>query len=96
MPSNRDSGPAPIPPLQTARSQGRYVLCTGSKDFNNEDTKATFGGFQQDRFAYAKLQEIDELGMVPPSADDFKKGIESLDAPRRPAPTASIRRPACC
>ncbi len=67
--------------LQTARSQGRYVLCTGSKDFNNQDTKTTFDGFRQDRFVYAKLQEIDGMGHGLPSANDFEKGIELLDAP---------------
>ena len=57
------------------------MLCTGSKDFNNQDTKTTLGGFQQDCFAYVRLQEIDGMGHGLPSANDFKKGIELLDAP---------------
>lgn len=70
------------PALKIAKSEGRFVLVTGEKDFNLKNTKAVYElGFKKEGFKHALLLEVPGLGHQPPSAEWFEKGLDFLDHP---------------
>ena len=70
--------------LKTARSRNRYVLLTGSDDFNRANTKAIYKGYVKDRFAHVTYIEVPGMGHEHPNAYWFEQGIEALDEPLTP------------
>lgn len=89
--------------LDRARLKNRFLLLTGSNDFNREPIKDIYNeGFLKDRFQYVKYVEVPELGHSMPSdmkwideaVDFLDSAIESAPARRGPQPVAAIRRPA--
>ncbi|MBK8094203.1 MAG: hypothetical protein IPK32_20110 [Verrucomicrobiaceae bacterium] len=67
--------------VQIAKSQCRYVLITGEKDFNLPNTQAVFtNGFQKEGFKAAEMLNIPAHGHSPPKAEWMKKAIDFLDA----------------
>jgi hypothetical protein len=71
--------------LRRARSTGRYVLLTGSDDFNRESTERTYDAYVADKFAHATYLEVPGMGHTHPDGEWFAKGIEALDEPLAPA-----------
>jgi len=67
--------------LTQAAEQGRYVFMTGEKDFNRENVKAVFQGYQKAGFSQIHYIEQPGLGHRNPSEELFKKAIDLLDAP---------------
>lgn len=66
--------------IQIAKTQCRYVLVTGEKDFNLANTQAVFtNGFQKEGFKAAELLIIPAQGHQPPKAEWLRKAIEFLD-----------------
>jgi hypothetical protein len=71
------------PALKIAKSQSRFVLVTGEKDFNLKETKAVYElGFKKEGFKHASLLEVPGLGHQPPSPEWFEKGLDFLDHPK--------------
>ncbi len=67
--------------IQIAKSQCRYVLITGEKDFNLPNTQAVFeNGFKKEGYKAVELMNIPGQGHTPPKAEWLKKAIEFLDA----------------
>lgn len=69
------------PVVRKARSDSRFVLLTGSKDFNLEPTKGTYNAMLGEKFAHATLLEVPGLSHEMPDAEWFDKGLAALDAP---------------
>jgi hypothetical protein len=74
--------------LESARARDRYVLLTGEKDFNRENTLRVYrAGFQAENFRHVLYLEVPGMGHnTRPPADWFVRGIEFLDqtsAPRQ-------------
>lgn len=64
-----------------AKTDCRYVLVTGEKDFNLKNTSAVHeNGFKKEGFKYVELMNIPAQGHQPPKAEWLKKAIEFLDA----------------
>lgn len=64
-----------------AKTDCRYVLVTGEKDFNLKNTQAVFeNGFQKEGFKSVELLNIPAQGHSPPKAAWLKKAIEFIDA----------------
>jgi len=70
--------------LAGAKQECRYVLVTGEKDFNLNNTKAVFEAFKQQQFKAVEMFNIPNQGHQPPAADWLKKGIEFLDEGKGP------------
>lgn len=72
-----------LPPkevLTIAKKSGRFVLLTGEKDFNRENTHAVYEkGYVKEGFKNTLYLEVPGLGHSPPGADWFEKGIEFLE-----------------
>jgi hypothetical protein len=67
--------------LESARAKSRYVLLTGEKDFNRENTLRVYReGFQAEGFRHVLYLEVPGMGHARPSAEWFARGIEFLDA----------------
>lgn len=67
--------------VKIAKTQCRYVLITGEKDFNLPNTQAVFtNGFQKEGFKAVEMFNIPGQGHQPPKAEWLKKAIEFLDA----------------
>ena len=64
--------------------QHRYVLLTGSDDFNRGNTHAVYDGYLKGNFAHVTLFDVPGLGHTLPNAEWFEKGITFLDAPAPP------------
>ncbi len=63
-----------------AKTQCRFVLVTGEKDFNLINTQAVFeNGFKKEGFKSVELMNIPAQGHSPPNAEWLKKAIEFLD-----------------
>jgi predicted esterase len=63
-----------------AKTDCRYVLVTGEKDFNLKGTSAVFeNGFKKEGFKAVELMNIPGQGHQPPKAEWLKKAIEFLD-----------------
>jgi hypothetical protein len=74
--------PSPeAPVVRKARADGRFVLLTGTKDFNLEPTKGAHNAMLGEKFAHATLLEVPGLAHELPDAEWFDKGLAALDAP---------------
>ena len=63
-----------------AKTDCRYVLVTGEKDFNLKNTSAVYeNGFLKEGFKSVELMNIPGQGHSPPKAEWLKKAIEFLD-----------------
>lgn len=68
--------------LAKAVRDNRYVLLTGTKDFNRDETKSIFdNGFTKEHFAHVTYLEVPDMGHELPPRDWFEKGIDALDTP---------------
>lgn len=65
--------------LKKARTTGRYVLLTGSEDFNRVNTECIYQGYVKDKFAHATYLEVPGMGHAMPDAMWFAKGLKALD-----------------
>ena len=64
-----------------AKTDCRYVLVTGEKDFNLKNTSAVFeNGFKKEGFKSVELMNIPGQAHQPPKGEWLKKAIEFLDA----------------
>jgi hypothetical protein len=71
--------------LDRAKKESRFVLLTGSNDFNRQNTKVVYDeGYAKDGFAHATYIEVPDMGHTMPPADWFEKGLQFLDAPLAP------------
>jgi hypothetical protein len=67
--------------LAIAKKSGRFVLVTGSDDFNRAGTKSVFeNGFKQEKFAHASYLEVPGLAHHLPGPVWFEKGLKLLEA----------------
>lgn len=68
--------------LERMAATQRWVLLTGSEDFNMPEMRMHFEhGFERDHFAHAHYLEVPGLGHAFPDADWFERAIVLLDAP---------------
>ncbi len=66
--------------LAIAKKTCRFVLVTGEKDFNLDNTKSTFtAGFQKHGFSYARYLEIPAQGHRLPGARWFIEAMNLLE-----------------
>lgn len=66
--------------LAIAKRACRYVLVTGEKDFNRDNTKSAFeNGFKKEGFKRVEYLEVPKLGHAPPSAKWLEAGLRLLD-----------------
>ncbi|MBT5845064.1 MAG: hypothetical protein HOH86_00545 [Verrucomicrobiales bacterium] len=66
--------------LAIAKKDSRYVLVTGTKDFNRINTQAVFAqGFKKEKFANAFYLEVPKLAHALPGPEWLEKGIGLLD-----------------
>lgn len=66
--------------LKTAKSDGRYVLLTGEKDFNRDQTKLVHEkGFKAEGFKNVLVIDVPGLEHAIPPADWLDKGLDYLD-----------------
>lgn len=70
--------------LQLATRQRRYVLLTGDKDGNREQTQAYFNAMKRDGFRYVTYIQVPGMGHQSPDGEWFEKGIVALDESREP------------
>ena len=69
--------------IQIAKSTGRFVLVTGEKDMNLQNTRAVFEhGFKQEGYKHVQLLEVPAMGHATPPAEWFDKGLNFLDNPK--------------
>ncbi|WP_395749282.1 alpha/beta hydrolase family protein [Prosthecobacter sp.] len=67
--------------LGLAKTDCRYVLVTGEKDFNLKNTSAVFeNGFKKEGFKSVELMNIPAQGHQPPKAEWLIKALDYLDA----------------
>ena len=85
----------PDPKILKLARQHRYVLLTGSDDFNRGNTHAVHDGYRKAGFDEVVLFDVPGLGHTLPNAEWFEKGIKVLDgAPPTTKPaTGSTTRP---
>lgn len=68
--------------LGLAKRFCRFVLVTGSKDFNRDNTLAVFrDGFQAEKFAFAKYLEVPDHAHRPPPAAWMDKALDLISSP---------------
>jgi hypothetical protein len=67
--------------LKAARGNSRFVLLTGSRDFNKPSTKAAYDAFKQESWKYVEYIEVPDMAHQFPGAEWFERGIAFLDAP---------------
>ena len=68
--------------IAKAVRDNRYVLLTGTKDFNRDETQSIYEhGFTKEHFAHVTYLEVPDMGHELPPAEWFEKGIDALDAP---------------
>lgn len=86
---------APVGRIMTrAMRENRYVLLTGSEDFNRDETQTIYEkGFLAEKFLHVTYLEVPGMAHALPNAEWFEKGIVALDAPlnERRAATAEQR-----
>lgn len=70
--------PPPAPLLARARSQGRYVLLTGSRDENRARVRDVHGAYRADGISGAILIEVPGLGHRLPPAHVFEQSLDTL------------------
>ena len=61
--------------------QDRYVMLTGSKDFNREETRAVYDFYLDENFRHVTYLDVPGMGHGQPPVDWFEKGIIALDEP---------------
>lgn len=65
--------------LQRAKNLGRFVLLTGEKDMNRDNTRFTAeNGFGRDGFKHVKVIEVAGMGHTMPSAPVLKSALDYL------------------
>jgi hypothetical protein len=80
--------------LAQAKGRNRYVLLTGEKDFNRENTLGVYNdGFKADGFHHVLYLDVPGLGHERPPSDWLAKGITFLDD-RAPSRDDARGRPA--
>ena len=67
--------------LRRAMQAGRFVLFTGSEDFNLDNTRRVFEQARQDGFGMVAYLEKPGHGHQQPDADYFRRGVALLDSP---------------
>jgi hypothetical protein len=68
--------------LDRARQKSRFVLLTGSNDFNRESIQQIYEkGFVKDGFRHVEYVEVPGMGHGVPETQWLDRAIESLDAP---------------
>ena len=69
--------------VKLARTRSRFVLLTGSLDFNRESTQAASEAMEKDKFAHVTYLEIPGGDHHPVHVNEewFDKGVTALDAP---------------
>jgi predicted esterase len=66
--------------LSLARKGGRFVLLTGEKDINRENTNAVLEhGFKPSGFSHVLYLEVPGMQHAIPGAGDLKTALEFLD-----------------
>jgi len=80
--------------LDRARYKGRFVLLTGSRDFNRDPVHEIYEkGFVKDGFRHVEYVEVPDMGHGVPDAQWLDHAIDSLDAPLLKATTKPTTRP---
>lgn len=87
---------APMGPiLAEAKRRNRYVLLTGTKDFNRENTRGVYQrGFKAEGFRHVLYLDVPDMGHVRPPGEWFARGLDFLDqddAPPRAKATARAK-----
>jgi hypothetical protein len=78
--------------LADAKKRNRFVLLTGSKDFNRENTKDVYRrGFKAEGFRHVLYLEVPDMGHAVPAGDWFAKGLDFLDQDDAPPPKAKAK-----
>jgi hypothetical protein len=78
--------------LADAKKRNRFVLLTGSKDFNRESTKNVYRrGFKAEGFRHVLYLEVPDMGHALPSGEWFAKGLDFLDQDDSPPPKAKAK-----
>jgi TolA-binding protein len=83
--------------LERARRNSRFVLITGTEDFNREPTHDTYeAGFKKDGFVHVDYVEVPGMGhTIPSDVSWIDRAIDFLDAPpaaaTQPARAAAAR-----
>lgn len=67
-------------PIRELALAHRYALVTGSDDFNKPGTQSVFEAYKSGGYKHVEYFEQPGLGHEFPSAEWFRKGIESMDA----------------
>jgi hypothetical protein len=87
----------PDPDLLRKGRKNRFVLLTGSDDFNLANTKAVLDGYRKDNYANITYLEVPGMGHTVPNGEWFEKGVAFLEKPQpttRPTPaTRPTTRP---
>src|SRR5438067_2390611 len=66
--------------LADAKKRNRFILLTGSKDSNRENTKDVYRrGFKAEGFRHVLYLEVPDMGHALPSGEWFAKGLDFLD-----------------
>jgi hypothetical protein len=69
------------PLLTTAKNNGRFVLVTGDKDVNLQNTSAIYEqGFKQYGFAHVLYMQVPAMGHAIPSAEYLNRALDYLDS----------------
>jgi hypothetical protein len=74
--------------------RNRFVLLTGSDDFNRVNTNAVYDGYLKSKFPAVVMLTVPGLAHEPPGAEWFERGIKFLDNPEpqtRPTTAATTR-----
>ena len=70
-----------VPLLNAAKTNGRFVLITGSSDVNRAQTLATYEhGFQQYGFSHVQYVEVPGMGHAVPGAEYLERALKFVEA----------------
>lgn len=61
--------------------QDRFVMLTGSEDFNREEMRAVYDFYLKENFRYVTYLDVPGMGHDKSPVDWFEKGIIALDEP---------------
>ena len=61
--------------------QDRFVMLTGSNDFNREEMRAVYDLYIEDNFHHVTYLDVPGMGHDQPPVDWFEKGVIALDEP---------------
>ena len=84
---------APVPTiLAEAKKRNRFILLTGSKDFNRANTRDVYQrGFKAEGFRHVLFIEVPDMGHAPPPAEWFARGLDFLDQDDPSPPNVKAR-----